>query len=66
MTVDDDGLEPTKIYRFVFQAQNVYGLSEYSLELIVGLGDRPPPPTNLRIELLARQYDSFLVRWDEI
>lgn len=44
----------------------MYGESDYSLELIVGLGNRPPAPTNLRVELLPRQYDSYLVKWDVI
>lgn len=66
VTTTDEFLETTKIYRFVFQAQNIYGLSDFSLELIVGLGNKPPAPANLRVELLPRQFSSFLVKWDEI
>ena len=62
----DDGLISSRIYRFVLRAINQYGPSEDSLELIVGLGDKPPAPANLKTELLARRYDSFLVKWDEI
>lgn len=48
------------------RAVNVYGPSDDSLVLIVGLGEKPSAPVNLRIELLSRKYDSFLVKWDEI
>ena len=48
------------------RAENIYGPSEDSLELIVGLGNKPPAPSNLRVELLSSKYDSFLVKWDEI
>jgi len=44
----------------------VYGLSDYSLELIVGLGEKPPAPTGLRVELLPLNFNSFLVKWDII
>ena len=66
VTVADDSLIPEKVYRFIFKAVNVYGTSEGSLELIVGLGDQAPAPANLRVELLERQYDSFNVLWDVI
>lgn len=66
VNIDDDGLLKARIYRFVLQAQNIYGLSPYSLELIVGLGDKPPAPQNLRVELLPRKFDTFLVKWNFI
>ena len=66
VTIADDGLVKSKIYRFVLQAQNIYGFSPYSLEVIVGLGDKSPAPQNLRVELLPRKFDSFLVKWDLI
>ena len=36
------------------------------MELIVGLGDQPPAPQNLHVDLLTRKFDSFLVKWDII
>ena len=54
LTILDDDLDISNVYRVVFQSKNIYGLSDYSLELIVGLGEKPAAPTGLRVELFER------------
>lgn len=46
-TVLTDSLVVGRTYRFVAVATNMYGDSEYSLELIAGMGAKPPAPTDL-------------------
>jgi len=43
-TVADDGLVTGRIYRFVYVATNSLGDSEYSNELISGVGAAPAKP----------------------
>jgi hypothetical protein len=40
------GLVKGKIYRFVSRATNFYGDSIDSLELIAGVGSKPPAPSD--------------------
>lgn len=55
-----------KIYRFAYVANNIYGDSELSLELVAGLGNVPPAPQNLRVEMLPAMFDAVIVKWDII
>ena len=36
------------------------------MELIVGLGAKPPGPTNLRVDTFDRTFESFQVSWDAV
>jgi len=47
-------------------ANNIYGDSDFSLELVAALGNVPPAPQNLRVEMLPFMIDAMLVKWDII
>lgn len=42
--MDTDGLITGKVYRFKTSAINEYGDSDFSFEVIVGVGANPPAP----------------------
>lgn len=66
VTIATDSLQNGSIYRFAYIANNIYGDSDLSLELLAGLGNVPPAPQNLRVQLLPQMFDSLIVKWDII
>ncbi|WP_210131950.1 hypothetical protein [Staphylococcus sp. GDK8D30P] len=60
-TYTDNSLVTGKVYRFVYVANNAYGDSEYSHDLIAGFGATPPAPTApTKDNLLSNQTSMYI------
>jgi hypothetical protein len=56
-------LTPGATYRFKTTAYNVYGDSDFSYEIIVGVGANVPEPDQVTRDLLFESQTSMLVHW---
>jgi len=61
-----DGLVTGKTYRFKTQASNEYGSSEYSYEVIVGVGADAPAPGDVTRDADFQSSSSILVHWTAV
>ncbi len=66
VTVTPDGLVAGRIYRFVFVATNALGDSEYSNELIAGVGAKPPKPDAPLKNYQESNETSSLIYWNRV
>jgi hypothetical protein len=65
-TVASDGLVSGRIYRFVYVATNSLGDSEYSNELISGVGAPPDKPNAPHKDVELSNETSTFIYWDRI
>ena len=59
-------IETGKIYRIACIATNEFGDSEFTTELTVGVGDKPPAPTNFVQAALTSDPSTITVKWDKV
>jgi hypothetical protein len=66
-TVDvaQDNVETGKIYRFKTTATNDFGESDYSQEVIIGVGQQVPAPSQVLRDYFYGSSDSMHVVWFE-
>jgi hypothetical protein len=65
-TVANDGLVTGRIYRFVYVATNSLGDSDYSNELISGVGAPPVKPNPPHKDVEQSNETSTFIYWDRI
>ena len=58
-----DGLVTGKTYRLKTQAVNQYGDSDFSFEVIVGVGADAPAPSRITRDTEFQSSESILVHW---
>lgn len=66
VTVITDSLVTSKVYRFVTVATNAYGDSEYSLQMIAGLGAKPPAPSTPIRDTTTYLEEAMVLTWGEV
>jgi hypothetical protein len=60
------GLVTGKVYRFVTCATNFYGDSAFSLEVIAGLGNKPPAPSAPQRDTSLYSEETMIISWGEV
>jgi hypothetical protein len=60
------GLVTGKVYRFITCAINLYGDSNFSLEVIAGLGNKTPAPSAPTRDISIYSEESMLISWGEV
>jgi hypothetical protein len=61
-----DNLVQGKVYRFKTKATNVYGDSEFSNEVIIGIGENVPAPADVTRDSDFQSETSILVHWTAV